>query len=58
MVKKKEKKKIRNQKNNETFALERGVSSKNENIWWRTRVVVKTLIPPLVSLLEVDWNNV
>lgn len=32
MVKKKEKKKIRSQKNNETFVLEKKVSSKNENI--------------------------
>ena len=32
MVKKKEKKKIRSQKNNETFVLEKRVSSKNENI--------------------------
>ena len=46
MVKKKEKKKIRSQKNNETFALEKGVSSKNENIWWRARVVIKLSLPP------------
>lgn len=32
MVKKKEKKKIRSQKNNENFVLEKRVSSKNENI--------------------------
>ena len=32
MGKKKEKKKIRSQKNNETFVLEKRVSSKNENI--------------------------